>query len=154
MGSSYAQVESVSNLIATQVHDEHPVGRPVADLRNRANEGFQHLESRRRAGQAEASSTSARSHSQREGAMKTPRIRSSFSRATKNCLTRYGRNYSVRSACGSGGKWIRAVSLGTHRNWKRDPNKERDGMRIYDIMATKTGPHAVSTILPIAYGTV
>ena len=55
-------------------------------------------------------STSDRMHSQLEGALKTQRIKSSFSRAAKNCLTRYVRNYSVRSARGPCGKPIKAES--------------------------------------------
>ena len=55
-------------------------------------------------------------HSQREGALKTQRLRSLFSRSAKNSLT-------------------------PHPCWHGTT---------YVIMATKTGPHAVSTILPIA----
>ena len=51
-------------------------------------------------------------HSQREGVMKTQRIKWPFSREVKNCLTRYVKSYSVRSACGSGGKPVRAEAWG------------------------------------------
>jgi hypothetical protein len=56
-------------------------------------------------------------HSQREGALKTPRLRSLFSRSAKEFL-----NAPPRAG----------------------PETT------YVIMATKTGPHAVNTILPIA----
>jgi len=56
-------------------------------------------------------------HSQLEGALKTQRLRSSFSWSAKNCLT---------------------------------PPPHAGPEPSYVIMATKTGPHAVSTILPIA----
>jgi hypothetical protein len=117
MVSSYAQVESVSNLAVIQVHDEHRLGEAtLADLRNRASEGSRRLESRRRAAQTGAAlpsdaQTRDLMHSQREGALKTQRIKSSFSRDPKNCLTRYVRNYSVRSACGPLGKPIRTKAL-------------------------------------------
>ncbi len=115
-------------------------------------------------------------HSQLEGALKTQRLRSLFSRSAKNCLTRNVRNYSVRSACGSGGKPIGAEAWGivlaesalavnyvithdiaTHRPLHCTPAKKQEGSTTpcwyktsYVIIATKTGPHAVSTILPIA----
>jgi hypothetical protein len=82
------------------------------ELRNRANEGSQRLESRRRTGQLGTSSTSARMHSQRQGALKRQLIKSSFSRDARNCLTRYVRSYSVRSACGPRGRPIRAEAWG------------------------------------------
>src|SRR4029450_5738864 len=151
-------------------------------LRNRANEGSQRLGSRRRAGQTGAALPSGAQtcdlmHSQRQGALKTQRIKSSFSRDPKNCLTRYVRNYSIRSACGPFGKPIREEALriilaGSAMRVKlRDDSRPRNassacidhayknsgGFTIpcwyrstYDIMAPKTGPHAVSTILPIA----
>src|SRR5947207_9123933 len=77
------------------------------------NEGSRRLESRRRAGQTGAAlpsdaQTCDLMHSQREGALKTQRIKASFSRDAKNCLTRYVRNhYSVRSARSPRGKAIR-----------------------------------------------
>ena len=63
-----------------------------------------------------AAPTSDRLHSQREGALKTQRLRSLFARSEEspNALT----------PCWHGTTYV--------------------------IMATKTGPHAVSTILPIA----
>jgi hypothetical protein len=153
----------------------------LRDLRNRANEGSRRLESRRRAGQTGASSTSARMHSQRQGALKRQLIKSSFSGDAKNCLTRYGRSYSVRSACGPRSRPIRAEAWGIvldgsamrvklrdnsrHRNASSaaftTPTKIQPGLAspartgccrgtAYDIMAIKTGPHAVSRILPIA----
>src|SRR6266403_1215087 len=136
----------------------------LRDLRNRANEGSRRLESRRRAGQAGASSTSARMHSQRQGALKRQLIKSSFSRDAKNCLTRYVRSYSVRSACGPRGRPIRAEPWGIfldgsamrvklrdnsrHRNASSTalttPTKTQAGLTrpcwyrsTYDIMATK-----------------
>src|SRR5436190_17748077 len=93
------------------------------------NEGSRRLESRRRAGQTGAAlpsdaQTCDLMHSQREGALKTQRIKASFSRDAKNCLTRYVRNhYSVRSARSPRGKAIRRESCGTHLNWKRDATK-------------------------------
>src|SRR5438034_10401053 len=90
------------------------------------NEGSRRLESRRRAGQTGAAlpsdaQTCDLMHSQREGALKTQRIKASFSRDAKNCLTRYVRNhYSVRSPCGTRGKPISADSWTTHLSWKRD----------------------------------
>ena len=45
MVSSYAQVESVSNLTVTQVHDEHPLG--VATLRSSGIELMKALDVRR-----------------------------------------------------------------------------------------------------------
>ena len=109
--------------------------------------------------------------------MKTQKIKWSFSRNVKNCLTRNVKNYSVRSACGSGGKPIRAEAWGivlagstlpvnyvithdiaTHRpppftTPAKNAGRIDNTMLVqtsYVIMATKTGPHAVSTILPIA----
>src|SRR5439155_3775542 len=70
------------------------------------------LESRRRAGQTGASSTSARMHSQRQGVLKRQLIKSSFSRDAKNCLTRYVRSYSAGSACDPRGRPIRAEAWG------------------------------------------
>ena len=165
-------------------------------------------------------------HSRREGVVNTQRIKSSFSWDAKNCLTRYVRNYSVRSACGTRSKSIKADSWeliltgsaiqiklrdgSRHRNelpvafrqrlidqfahstghrqsqasdfdhsgtfayferhltvigrdrplhfttatkcrreWRRPPYTFLVRTS-YVIMATKTGPHAVSTMLPIA----
>jgi hypothetical protein len=153
----------------------------LADFRNRANEDCQHLESRRREDLTDgALPCDAQAidlmHSQREGVMKTQKIKWSLSREVKNCLTRYARNYSVRSAYGSGGKPIRAEAWGivlagsalqinyviihdiaTHRPLHSPPLQNAgtiDNTMLvqtsYVIMATKTGPHAVSTILPIA----
>ena len=154
----------------------------LADFRNRANEDCQHLESRRREDLTDGAlpcdaQTIDLMYSQREGVMKTQKIKWSFSREVKNCLTRYARNYSVRSAYGSGGKPIRAEAWGivldgsAMRVKLRDNSRHRNASsaafttpaknagRIdntmlvqtsYVIMATKTGPHAVSTILPIA----
>jgi len=152
------------------------------DSQDRANEGSRRLESRRRACQTGVALTSDappidRMHSRREGALKTQRIESPFSRGAKNCLTGYVRNYSVRSARGRLGKPIRAeawgiVFAGSARQVKlpddsrqrnassaalTTPTKMQAGFTTpcwfrttYVIMATKTGPHAVSTILPIA----
>jgi hypothetical protein len=98
----------------------------AADFRNRANEICpEGLECRRRAGQTDAAGawTIDRMHSRRKRVLKTQRTRSSFSRDAKNCLTRYVRNYSVRSACGPRGKPIRAESCGTHLSWKHDASE-------------------------------
>jgi hypothetical protein len=70
------------------------VGRR-SDLRNRANEGCQGLENRRSCDEAGAAPTSDRMHNRREGALKTQRIKSSFSRDAKN-----RRNCSVQFARG------------------------------------------------------
>ena len=113
--------------------------------------------------------TSDLMHSQREGVTKTQRIKWLFSRNMRNCLTRNVKNYSVRSACGSGGKPIRAEAWGmilagsalptnyvtthaiaTHRPLQAGLATPCWDRKSYVIMATKTGPHAVSTILPIA----
>src|SRR4029453_9443542 len=100
-------------------------GGPAADFRNRASEGCPGgLECRRRAGRtclgAHAPATSDRMHSRRKGELKTQGIKSSFLRDAKNCLTRYVRNYSVRSACGLPGKPTRAESWGPHPSWNRN----------------------------------
>src|SRR5437762_12568757 len=121
-------------------------------------------------------------HRQRLGALKTQLIKSLFSRDAKNCVTRYVRSYSLRSARGPRGRPIRAeaweiVLDGSAMRVKlRDNSRRRNAssaafttptkipVRIgeapppteccygttYDIMATKTGPHEVSTILPMA----
>jgi hypothetical protein len=103
-------------------------------------------------------------HSQREAALKPQRIKQSFLRDAKNCLARYVRNYAVRSARSPCGKPIKAESWelilarGAMRLKLRDDSRLRNDLPVgfrqrlttYVIMATKTGPHAVSTILPIA----
>src|SRR5437867_1936833 len=120
-------------------------------------------------------------HSQRQGALKRQLIKSSFSRDAKNCLTRYVRSYSVRSARSPRGRPIRAEAWGIvldgsamrvklrdnsrHRNdlplhsprpqkysqdWRGPAPTQCSHGTTYDIMATKTGPHEVSTILPMA----
>src|SRR4030095_11531486 len=96
----------------------------AADFRNRANETCpEGLECRRRGGQtgaAGAAWTIDRMRSRRKRVLKIQRTRSLFSRDAKNCLTRYVRNYSVRSACDLPGKPMRAESWGTHPSWKRN----------------------------------
>src|SRR4029453_9297389 len=82
----------------------------AADLRNRANEDCQDLESRRRPDQTGAALTRDRMHSRREAALKTQGIKKLFLRDAKNCLGGIVRNYAVRSARVPCGKPIKAES--------------------------------------------
>ena len=68
-------------------------------------------------------------HSQREEALKTPRLRSLFSRSAKNCLARYVRNYAARSARGPCGKPIKAESWELVSTGSAIQEKLRDGSR-------------------------
>src|SRR5947199_4740729 len=94
-------------------------------------------------------------HSQRQGALKRQLIKSSFSRDVKNCLTRYVRNYSVRSACGPRGRPIRAepwriVLDGSAMRVKLRDNSRHRNASSDDLTTPKKIPVSIGEATPRA----
>src|SRR5438105_15863460 len=88
-------------------------------------------------------------HSQRQGALKRQLIKSSFSRDAKNCLTRYVRSYSVRSACGPRGRPIRAEAWGIVLDGSATRVKLRDNSRHRNASSAEfTTPTNIQSGLP------